>query len=116
MVIFDDAGLSERVVLPRRVDGTLAIHWGREARPGERYHVNITSPACRELWATTLRQAAARLAELADRIRYDTIDPDYRLIDIMFLADDEALVVFSAHLDALGTDRPSCGWPTDPAG
>ena len=131
VVIFDDAGRSERVVLPRRVDGTLTIHYGREARPGERYHVNITSPACRELWATTLRQAAARLAELADRIRYDTIDPDYRqasdvaptqvdpdyrLIDIMFLADDEALVVFSAHLDALGTDRPNCGWPADPAG
>ena len=130
LVIFDDAGRTERIVLPRRVDGTLTIHYGRDARPGEHYHVNITSPACRELWATTPQQAAARLAELADRIRYDTIDPDhrqasdvapaeidphYRLIDIVFLAQDEALVVFSARLDALGTDRPICGWPTDPA-
>ena len=131
LVIFDDAGRSERVVLPRRIDGTLTIHYGREARPGEHYHVNITSPACRELWATTPQQAAARLAELADRIRYDTIDadhrhtsdvaptqidPHYRLIDIMYLAQNEILVVFSAHLDALGTDRPNCGWPTDQEG
>ena len=69
LVIFDDAGRSERVVLPRRVDGTLTIHYGRAARPDEHYHANITSPACRELWATTPQQAAARLAELADRIR-----------------------------------------------
>ena len=130
LVIFDDAGRGERVVLPRRVDGTLTIHYGREARPGEHYHVNITSPACRELWATTPQQATARLAALADRIRYDTIDadhhhtsdvaptqidPHYRLIDIMYLAQNEALVVFSAHLDALGNDRPNCGWPTDGA-
>ena len=131
LVIFDDAGRSERVVLPRTVHGTLTIHYGREARPGEHYRVNITSPACRELWATTPQQAAARLAELADRIRYDTIDadhrqtsdvaptqidPHYRLIDIMFLARNEILVVFSAHLDALGTNRPNCGWPTDQEG
>ena len=130
LVIFDDAGRSERVVLPRRVDGTLTIHYGSAARPDEHYHANITSPACRELWATTPQQAAARLAELADRIRYDTIDadhrqtsdvaptqidPHYRLIDIMYLAQNEILVVFSAHLDALGTDRPNCGWPTDGA-
>ena len=131
LVIFDDAGRSERVVLPRRVDGTLTIHYGRAARPDEHYHANITSPACRELWATTPQQAAARLAELADRIRYDTIDADHRqtsdvaptqidphcrLIDIMFLARNEILVVFSAHLDALGTNRPNCGWPTDQEG
>ena len=35
---------------------------------------------------------------------------------IMFLARDEILVVFSAHLDALGTDRPNCGPSADGAG
>ena len=124
-VAFDEAGRSERVILPPDVDGTLIVEYGREARPGERYHYNVTSPACHQLWAKTPRQAAASLAELAENIRNDTIDfdysyasgvapaevdPDYRLIDIVFLAQDEALVVFSAHLDALGVDRPNCGW------
>ena len=128
VVLFDDAGLGERIILPRTVDGTLTIHYGRVAGPAERYDVNITSPACRDLWANTAEQAEARLAALADHIRYDTIDPDYihasdvtparidphyRLIDIVFLAQDEALVVFSANLDALGTNRPICGWSAD---
>ena len=70
-------------------------------------------------------QAQSRLADLADHIRFDTIDsaytytanvvpaevdPDYRLIDVVFLSGNELLVVYSAHLDALGTDRPNCGW------
>ena len=70
-------------------------------------------------------QAQGRLADLAARIRVDTIDsdynytsnvvpaavdPDYRLIDVLFLSSDELLVVYSAHLDALGTDRSNCGW------
>lgn len=70
-------------------------------------------------------QAQSRLADLADHIRYDTIDfgynytsnvapaavdPDYRLIDVLFLSGNELLVVYSAHLDALGTERPNCGW------
>ena len=44
------------------------------------------------------------------------IDPHYRLIDIMYLAQNKILVVFSAHLDTLGADRPNCGWPTDQEG
>ena len=77
------------------------------------------------LWEKHPQHAQRRLADLADHIRYDTIDsdynytsdvvpaavdPDYRLIDVLFLSDKELLVVYSAHLDALGTDRPNCGW------
>ena len=124
-VIFDATGRSERVVLPHDVDGELIIRYGREARPGERYHINITSPVCGEVWAMTPRQASARLAELAEHVRYDTfdsdynyaadvapaeVDPDYRLIDTILLSQNELLVVYSAHLDALGTERPNCGW------
>ena len=125
-VVFDDAGRAERIILPRTVDGRLTIRYGREAQPGEHYDINITSPVCRELWARTPQQAAARLAGLSDNIRYDTIDadhnytsdvatadvdPHFRLIDIVFLAQDEILVTYAAHLDALGTQRPNCGWP-----
>ena len=58
---------------------------------------------------------------MADSIRYDTIDADYnytsgvprgevdadyRLIDVTYLSRTELLVVYSAHFDALGTERP----------
>lgn len=124
-VEFDEAGRSERIILPRMIDGKIIVDYGREAQPGEQYLYTITSPECGELWARTPQKSVARLNELADRVRYDTydsgynlnsevpiteIDPDYRLIDTMFLSDDELLVVFSAHLDALGDDRPNCGW------
>lgn len=123
--VYDDAGRAEQFVLPRQVDGRLSVHYGREAHPGENYQVNITAPVCRELWAMTPQQTAASLAGLADEVRYDTIDAgysyssdvaldevdaDYRLIEVMFLAQDRLLTVYSAHLDALGADRPECGW------
>ena len=38
------------------------------------------------------------------------INARYRLIDTLFLSGDELLVVYSAHLDALGVTRPNCGW------
>jgi hypothetical protein len=129
--VFGDDGRAERFVLPREIDGRLSIQYGRPAQPGEDYHVTITSPACHELWAQAPRQAAARLAELSDNIRYNTvdsdykhesdvalddIDPGYRLVDIMFLSQDELLVVYAAHLDALGANRPQCGWSSDPPG
>ncbi len=124
-VVFDDTGRSERIVLPREIDGLLTVHYGRNARDGERYDVTVTSSVCIELWAMSPQQARGRLVGLADRIRYDTIDadytytsgvalaevgPDYRLIDVMFLSSDELLVVYSARLDALGAERPNCGW------
>ncbi len=129
-VVFDSASRAERIILPRTVDGRLTVRYGREAQPGEHYDANITSPVCRELWARTPRQATARVAELSDSIRYDTIDsdyryasdvtlaaidPDYRLIDVVFLADDKILVTYAAHLDALGSERPNCGWPAAPS-
>ena len=129
--VFGDDGRAERFVLPREIDGQLSIHYGRHAQPGEDYDVTITSPVCHELWAQTPRQAAARLAELADNIRYNTVDSDYRhepdvtpddidpghrLVDIMFLSQDELLVVYAAHLDALGANRPQCGWSSDSPG
>ena len=124
-VVYDLAGRSERIVMPREIDGTLIIQYGRRARADERYEVNVTSPVCEELWEMSPHQALRRLADLADHIRYDTIDsdydytsnvapaavdPDYQLIDVVFLSGNELLVVYSAHLDALGTDRPNCGW------
>lgn len=126
--VFGDDGRAERFVLPREIDGRLSIHYGRQAQPGEDYDVTITSPVCHELWAQAPRQAAARLSELSDSIRYNTvdsdykhepdvtpddIDPGYRLVDIMFLSQDELLVVYAAHLDALGASRPECGWHSD---
>lgn len=129
--VFGDDGRAERFVLPREIDGRLSIHYGRQAQPGEDYDVTITSPVCHELWAQTPQQAAARLAELSDNIRYttvdsdyrhesdvtpDDIDPGYRLVDIMFLSQDELLVVYAAHLDALGASRPECGWFSDSSG
>ena len=129
--VFGDDGRAERFVLPREIDGQLSIHYGRQAQTGEDYDITITSPVCHELWAQAPRQAAARLAELSDNIRYNTvdsdyrhqtdvtpddIDPGYRLVDIMFLSRDELLVVYAAHLDALGTSRPQCGWSSDPPG
>lgn len=127
--VFGDDGRAERFVLPREIDGQLSIHYGRQAQPGEGYDVTITSPVCHELWAQTPRQA--RLAELSDNIRYDTvdsdyrhesdvkpddIDPGYRLVDVMFLSQDQLLVVYAAHLDALGASRPECGWSSDSPG
>ena len=124
-VVFDDAGRAQRVVLPRKIDGMLTVQYGRESRAGERYDVTVTSPVCRELWAQTPGQAAARLAELADSIRYDAVDSDYsyasdvaltdvdpghRLIDTTYLSQHELLVVYSPHLDALGVERPNCEW------
>ena len=129
--VFGDDGRAERFVLPREIDGQLSIHYGRQAQPGEDYDVTITSPVCHELWAQAPRQAAARLAELSDNIRYNTVDsdykhesdvtpddfdPGYRLVDIMFLSQDELLVVYAAHLDALGASRPECGWFPDSPG
>ncbi|MCQ3807747.1 MAG: hypothetical protein OXB92_11385 [Acidimicrobiaceae bacterium] len=123
-VVFDEAGRSERIILPKEIDGRLVIQYGREALPGERYLYNVTSPICRELWGRTPRESLAHIGTLAPDIRYDTIDPhynyrsdmvpedinpDYRLIDALFLAEDELLVVYSAHLDALGANRPNCG-------
>lgn len=124
-----DDGRAETFVLPREIDGQLSIHYGRLAQPGEDYDVTITSPVCLEVWAQNPQQAAPRLAELSDNIRYNTvdsdyrhksdvtpddIDPGYRLVDIMFLSEHELLVVYAAHLDAVGTSRPQCGWPSDP--
>ena len=124
-VVFDDTGRSERIVLPRKIDGALTVYYGRNARAGERYHATVTSSVCIELWAMSPQQAQERLVGLADHIRYDTIDadynhnsdvalaevdPDYRLIDVMYLSSAELLVVYSAHLDALGPERPNCGW------
>ena len=129
--VFGDDGRAERFVLPREIDGQLSIHYGRQAQPGEDYDVTITSPVCHELWAQAPRQTAARLAELSDNIRYNTVDsdyrhhtdvtpddvdPGYRLVDIMFLSQDELLVVYAAHLDALGASRPQCGWSSDSPG
>ena len=125
-VIFDEAGRSERIILPKEIDGKLVIQYGREAVPGERYLYNITSPICRDLWGLTPSESTALVEALAPKVRYDTIDsdyndhsdldpaeinPEYRLIDTLFFADDELLVVYSAHLDALGANRPNCGWP-----
>ena len=129
--VFGDDGRAERFVLPREIDGQLSIHYGRQAQPGEDYDATITSPVCHELWAQTPRQAAARLAQLSDNIRYNTVDtdyrhesdvtpddvdPSYRLVDIMFLSQDQLLVIYAAHLDALGTSRPQCGWSSDSPG
>ena len=124
-VVFDDAGRAQRVVLPREIDGTLTVQYGRQGEPGERYHVTVTSPLCSELWAQTPEQAEARLTALATRVRYDTFDSEYvyashvaltdvdagyRLIDTTYLSQHELLVVYSSHLDALGVERPNCGW------
>lgn len=124
-VVFDGAGRSERIVLPHEIDGALAVHYGRNARDGERYDVTVTSFLCTELWAMSPQQAHEHLVGLADRIRYDTIDasynytssvplaevdPGYRLIDVMYLSSEELLVVHSSHLDALGAERSNCGW------
>ena len=38
-VVYDDAGLSERIVLPQEIDGTLIVQYGRSAGAGERYEV-----------------------------------------------------------------------------
>ena len=130
-VVFDGAGRSERIELPREIDGALTVYYGRGARADERYHTTVTSSVCTELWAKSPQQARERLAGLADHVRHDTIDADYnhtsdvepaevdssyRLIDVMFLSGDELLVVYSAHLDALGTERPNCGWSATPPG
>ena len=124
-VVFDDAGRSERIILPKTIDGKLTIQYGREAQQGEDYLYLATSPICRDLWGKTPQQTAARLSELANSVRYDTfdsnydsdsdidfadIDPAYRLIDIKFQAKDKLLVRYSPHLDALGANRPNCGW------
>ena len=124
-VVLDEPSNSKKIILPQEIDGKLIIQYGREAQPGERYLYNVTSPMCRELWATKPQASTAHVSQLAETIRYDIIDsnynyhsevspseidPDYRLIDMIFLSDDELLVVFAAHLDALGTDRPICGW------
>lgn len=124
-VEFDEAGRSESITLPQVIDGKLSILYGRDALPGEPYHFTVTSPQCGELWDQTPQESVERLDGLAGTVRYDTydsdyrftsevpfteIDPDYRLIDTMFLSDDKLLVVFSAHLDALGNNRPNCGW------
>ncbi len=124
-VEFDAAGRSKTIILPQQIDGELIIQYGRPALPGERYIYGITSPICREVWAQTPEESAQRILQLADTIRYDTfdsdynyhsevpfteIDPDYRLINTMFWSDNELLVIYGAHLDALGTDRPNCGW------
>lgn len=123
--IFDDTGHSERIILPKTIDGKLTIQYGREAQPGEDYLYLATSPICRDLWGKTPQQTAALLAELANSIRYDTfdsnydyhsdidfadIDSDYLLIDMKFQSKDKLLVRYSAHLDALGTQRRNCGW------
>ena len=130
-VVFDGAGRSERIELPREIDGALTVYYGRSARASERYHTTVTSPVCAELWAKSPQQARERLVGLADHVRHDTIDADYnhtsdvepaevdssyRLIDVMFLSGNELLVVYSAHLDALGTERPNCGWSATPPG
>ncbi len=124
-VVFDEAGHSKQIILPQQIDGELIIQYGRPALPGERYIYGITSPICTEVWAQTPEESAQRIPQLADTIRYDTfdsdynyhsevsfteIDRDYRLIDTIFLSDNELLVRFAAHLDALGPDRPNCGW------
>lgn len=124
-VVFDETGRSERIILPKVIDGKIIIHFGREAQPGERYLYNITSSICREFWGQTPSESAALIDTLANEVRYDTIDFDYnlnsdvslndinaqyRLIDTLFLSGDELLVVYSAHLDALGANRPNCGW------
>ena len=124
-VEFDAAGRSKTIILPQQIDGELIIQYGRPALPGERYIYGITSPICREVWAQTPEESAQRILQLADTIRYDTFDSDYnyhsevpfteidptsRLINTMFWSDNELLVIYGAHLDALGTDRPNCGW------
>ena len=124
-VEFDAAGRSKTIILPQRIDGEFVIQYGRTALPGERYIYSITSPICAEVWAQTPTESAQRIPQLADTIGYDTFDSDYnyysevpftdidrtyRLIDTMFWSDTELLVVYSAHLDALGTDRPNSGW------
>ena len=124
-VVFDEAGSSKTIILPQEIDGKLIFHYGRQAVPGERYLYGATSPICREIWAQTPEESAQRVSQLADTIRYDMIDSDYnyhsevsfteinrnyRLIDTTFLSDKELLVRYAAHLDALGTDRPNCGW------
>ena len=122
-ILFDDTGRSKTIILPQAIDGQMIVYYGRPALRGERYLFSVPSPECGELWARTPQESVARLNEIADTVRYDTydtgynltsevpvteIDPDYRLIDTMFLSDHELLVVFSAHLDALGNDRPNC--------
>ena len=124
-VIFDEAGRSERIILPKEIDGKLIIQYGREALLGERYLYNITSPICRELWGQTPLESLAHIGTLARDVRFDTVDSDYnyrsdtapedinaeyRLIDTLFLSREELLVVYAAHLDALGANRPNCGW------
>ncbi|MDE0700641.1 MAG: hypothetical protein OXH61_07980 [Acidimicrobiaceae bacterium] len=124
-VIFDETGRSEQIILPREIDGKLTIQYGREAHLGERYLYTATSPICRDLWAQTPHESTERINALADSVRYDTIDsdynsrtdvplraidPTYRLIDTLFLSQDELLVVYAAHLEALGANRPNCGW------
>ena len=118
-------GRNDRIVLPQTIDGAMIVYYGRPALPGERYLVSDTSPICRELWAQTPAESAPLLPQYADTIRYDImdanyqyyselsiteIDPNYRLIETTYMSDNELLVVYSAQLDALGKDRPNCGW------
>ncbi len=118
-------GRYERFILPKTIDGAMIVYYGRPALPGERYMNSITSPICRDLWALTPAESAPLLPQYADTIRYDImdtnyqyyselsiaeIDPNYRLIETTYMSDNELLVVYSAHLDALGKDRPNCGW------
>lgn len=116
-VEFDDAGRSKAIVFPQRIDGKLTIEYGRESQSGERYAYTVASPLCTELWGQTPEESAARLSELDATIRYDMYDfgynlssdvsvsdinPEYRLVDATYLADDRLLVVYSANLDVLG--------------
>ena len=123
--VFGENGRNERIILPQTIDGALVVYYGRPALPGERYIHSITSPICRDLWALTPQESVPLLPQYADTIRYDMmdanynyhselsitkIDPNYRLIETTYMSDNELLVVYSAHLDALGDDRPNCGW------
>ena len=46
----------------------------------------------------------------ASDVALTDVDPGYRLIDTTYLSQHELLVVYSAHLDALGVERPNCEW------
>ena len=124
----DDEGRAKTVILPNEIQGHVTIYYGRAANPGERYTATKTSLICKDFWAQTPQESAQRISKIAETVRYDTmdaayhyrsgiafdeIDPNYRLIDISYMSDREVIVVYSAHLDALGPERRNCGWSAE---
>lgn len=124
----DDEGRVKTVILSKEVPGHVTIYYGRAANPGERYIATKTSVICKDFWAQTPQESAQRISKIAETVRYDTmdaaynyhsgipfdeIDPNYRLIDISYMSDREVIVIYSAHLDALGRERRNCGWSAE---